>query len=66
MIYHLCYVTDDVDASLAAMARVGLEVLPIGQPKPACLFGGLLVSFHSIDQFGLIELIHGEPPSPGV
>jgi hypothetical protein len=65
MIYHLCYVTGNVEASLAAIAAVGLEILSVGAPRPARLFGGLLVSFHSIDQLGLIELIHGEPLNPG-
>ena len=45
MIYHLCYATSDAEASLAAIAAVGLEVLPLGSPNPARLFGGLLVSF---------------------
>ena len=39
----------------------GLEVMPIGVPKPAVLFGGLAVSFYSVDELGIIELIHGEP-----
>jgi hypothetical protein len=61
MVYHLCYVTDDPEASIAAMERAGMEVLPVGQAKPARLFGGTPVSFHHVDGFGLIELIHGEP-----
>ena len=61
MIYHLCYVTDDAEASLAAMADAGLDVLTLGPAKAAVLFGGQSVSFHSIDGVGLIELIHGEP-----
>ncbi len=61
MIYHVCYVTDDAAASLAAMAAAGLDVLPVGEAKPARLFGGSLVSFHTIDDVGLIEFIHGEP-----
>ncbi len=61
MIYHLCYVTDDAEASIAAMETEGLGVLSLGLPKPAKLFGGVPVSFHRVDQVGLIELIHGEP-----
>ena len=65
MIYHLCYVTLDADASVAAMIAADLDVLPLGPPKPALLFGGLPVSFHSIGDVGMIEFIHGEPaPSP--
>jgi hypothetical protein len=61
MIYHMCYMTEDVAASLDAMTAAGLEVAPLGPAKPAALFGGVPVSFHSVDQLGLIELIHGEP-----
>lgn len=61
MIYHLCYVTSDADASIAAMVAAGFDVVCVSSPKPALLFGGIPVSFHSVDQFGLVELIHGEP-----
>jgi len=65
MIYHLCYTTTDAAASLAAIERAGLAVLEVTPPKPAVLFGGIPVSFHVIDRFGLIELIHGDPPTSG-
>ena len=39
----------------------GVGGVPAGPAKPAALFGGVPVSFHSVDQLGLIELIHGEP-----
>lgn len=61
MIYHICYVTDDADASIGAMSEAGLAILPLGENQPARLFGGVPVSFHWVDQVGLIELIHGEP-----
>ncbi len=61
MIYHMCYVTGDAEASVAAMKAEGLRVQSLGMPKPAKLFGGVPVSFHLVDQVGLIELIHGEP-----
>jgi len=64
MIYHLCYVTDDAAASVAAIEAAGLEVAPLGPPTPAKLFCGVPVSFHAIGEIGLIELIHGEPPGP--
>jgi hypothetical protein len=63
MIYHLCYATADADASIAAMAAAGLEVAPVSPPTPAVLFAGLPVSFHAVGDIGLIELIHGEPPT---
>ena len=61
MVYHICYVTDDAEASLAAMAEAGLDSLPVTPARPAVLFGGVAVSFHAVDEVGLIELIHGEP-----
>jgi hypothetical protein len=61
MIYHMCFATDDAAASVAAMEADGLRVLSLGEPKPARLFGGVPVSFHRVDQVGLIELIHGAP-----
>jgi hypothetical protein len=61
MVYHLCYTTPDADKSIDAIERAGLSVLQVSAPKPAVLFGGIPVSFYTIDQFGLIELIHGEP-----
>ncbi|MGA2552773.1 MAG: VOC family protein [Burkholderiaceae bacterium] len=58
LIYHLCYTSSDVDASLIAIEAAGLEYLPISEPVPAPLFGGLKVSFYSISGFGVIEIIH--------
>lgn len=64
MIYHLCYITGDAAASIAAIERAGFAVLPVGEAAPAALFGGVPVSFHAVDGFGLIELIHGDPREP--
>lgn len=64
MVYHLCFETNDADASVAAMEAHGLRILSLGAPKPARLFGGLPVSFHRVDQVGLVELIHGTPTAP--
>ena len=61
MIYHLCYVAEDAAQSLRAMENAGLGVLSHGAAKPAMLFGGTEVSFHSVERLGLIELIHGAP-----
>ena len=66
LIYHLCYIAPDPDASLAAMAAAGFESLPVCPAQPAILFDGREVSFHHVLDFGLIELIHGdmEPGRP--
>ena len=61
MIYHMCFVTDDAAWSLAAIQAAGHRVFSLGEPKPARLFGGVPVSFHRVDGFGLIEFIHGVP-----
>src|SRR4051794_14414404 len=61
MIYHMCFETDDGAAAIAAMEADGLRVFSLGEPKPARLFGGVPVSFHRVDQVGLIEFIHGVP-----
>jgi hypothetical protein len=57
VIYHICYVSSNVDASIEAIEAEGLEVLTISDPAPAPLFGGLEVSFYSILEFGIIEVI---------
>lgn len=57
-IYHLCYIANDPEGSLAALVAAGLEVLPVCEPLPAALFGGHPVSFLYVGDVGLIELIH--------
>ena len=61
MIYHLCYTSENVDASIAALELAGLEVLPLGVAQPAVLFDGLEVSFYSVTGVGVIEIIAGAP-----
>jgi hypothetical protein len=61
ILYHLCYVTQDGDQSLAAMEAAGLRVMPVVDKNPAILFRGIPVSFHHIHGVGLIEFIHGTP-----
>ena len=56
-IYHLCYRTRDVAASLAALKDAGHRTLVVAPPKPAVLFGDRRVSFYMVHGFGLIEMI---------
>jgi hypothetical protein len=63
MIYHLCYTSENVAASLSALESAGLEVLPLGVAQPALLFGGIEVSFYSVTGVGIIEIIAGTPES---
>jgi catechol 2,3-dioxygenase-like lactoylglutathione lyase family enzyme len=63
MIYHTCYVTQDVTASLEAIRNAGIDLLPVSATMPAALFAGMPVSFHNVSNVGLIELIHARPGS---
>jgi hypothetical protein len=62
MVYHLCYVAASPERAIAAMEEDGFNVAPVGEPKPAVLFGGQRVSFYNVENIGLIEIIHDEPP----
>lgn len=56
-IYHICYRSRDVAASLAAMKQTGHRVIQIAAPQPATLFGHKRVSFYMVRGFGLIEIL---------
>jgi hypothetical protein len=58
LVYHMCYSSGNVMASLAQIEQLGLRVIPAGEPKPAVLFDGLLVSFYHVQGVGLVEIIH--------
>jgi hypothetical protein len=62
MIYHLGYVAVSPVLTIHAMEVEGFNIIPHGDPKPAVLFGGQYVSFYSVANVGLLELIHGEAP----
>ena len=58
LVYHMCYTTHDLSASLKAMDKENdLRVLCVSPPKPAILFGGKPVSFYIVSNVGLIEII---------
>ena len=60
LIYHVCYRTADLAASLGAIeAQPGLKVFCVSEPKPAILFGGEPVSFYVIAGMGMIEIVEG-------
>jgi methylmalonyl-CoA/ethylmalonyl-CoA epimerase len=72
-IYHLCYRSDNVPASLAAMKKAGHRAMTVVAQRPAVLFEHELVSFHLCRGLGLIELIQnrrqpgprsGDPATP--
>src|SRR5438105_14480186 len=57
IVYHVCYLTGDLEASLAAMKQAGLNPFCVAPPKPAILFAGERVSFYMVDGMGLIEIL---------
>jgi methylmalonyl-CoA/ethylmalonyl-CoA epimerase len=57
IIYHVCYETADLRSSLGKIEETGLSLFEVSQPTPAALFGGRMVSFYMIANFGLIEIL---------
>ena len=57
IVYHVCYVTEDLSATLAWMEQNGVRVICRVPPVPAVLFGGCPVSFYDIIGMGLCEII---------
>ena len=57
LIYHSCFTTDDLKASLQKLENAGLRILCVAPPKPALLFEERAVSFYQINGFGLIEIL---------
>jgi catechol 2,3-dioxygenase-like lactoylglutathione lyase family enzyme len=64
IVYHLCYVTDDLGATLRRFAETGLRAQCVSPPKPAVLFGGSTVSFYMVIGIGLIEIVEGASARP--
>ncbi len=63
MIYHSCYESSDVEASIAAIKAEGNSVVCVAPSQPAPLFGGRKVSFYYIRGFGMIEILETESRS---
>jgi hypothetical protein len=59
LVYHSCYVTDDIGQTIAALENQRLRPVCKSPAKPAILFGGALVSFYQIVGIGLIEIVEG-------
>jgi len=57
VVYHICYVADDLAAALAGFEEAGIQVICVSPPKPAPLFGGHPVSFYNVIGIGLIEIL---------
>lgn len=65
-VYHLCFRSADVAASMAAMKAAGHRVLTVVPPRPAVLFGHRPVSFHLVKGLGLVEFIETDATGPCV
>jgi hypothetical protein len=58
LVYHMCYTSPNLDATLDALeSEENLQIFEISPPKEAVLFGGKKVSFYLIAGLGLIEII---------
>jgi methylmalonyl-CoA/ethylmalonyl-CoA epimerase len=57
IVYHVCYITDDLSAALKAIEQSGVRAMCVAPPTPAVLFGGCPVSFYNIIGMGLCEII---------
>jgi methylmalonyl-CoA/ethylmalonyl-CoA epimerase len=57
IIYHTCFESDDVYASVRSMKSLGHRVMQISPATPAALFKNRRVSFYLVRGFGLVELL---------
>lgn len=63
MIYHVCFESECLAESLAAIKRDNHQVTTISGPKPAVLFSGRNVSFYQIRNFGMVEILEASNPA---
>jgi len=61
LIYHLGFMTRDLEASLQAIKEDGNQILCVSPPKAAVLFAAKPVSFYYVSGFGLMEIIQDLP-----
>lgn len=57
IIYHPCWLTDDLGATLEAIEASGLHYHCVSPAKPGVAFGGRNVSFYQISGIGLVEIV---------
>lgn len=57
IVYHICFESADLSASLAAIEAAKLRPLCVAEPRPAVLFQGRSVSFYNVVGMGLIEIL---------
>ena len=65
LVYHICYVTNDLDATLEAIeSEAEFRLMCVSDPTPAVLFDGRPVSFYVVSGIGLIEIIEQSAAKP--
>lgn len=57
LIYHTCYETPDLAATLAEIEAAGFRCMPLGERKKSNILGGRHVSFYKIFGWGILELL---------
>ncbi len=57
IVYHVCFETADLRASITAIEAANLRPVCVLLPRPAILFGGRAVSFYVVVGMGLIEIL---------
>jgi len=57
IIYHVCYVTENLEQTLEQWTMAQLRVVCVSPPKPSVLFWGRKVSFYEVVGMGLIEIL---------
>ncbi len=56
-LYHVCYRSRDLSASIEALKQAGNRVVQVAARQPATLFAKKYVSFYLVRGFGLIEIL---------
>lgn len=64
IVYHMCYVSADLPATLVALDAAGIRAICKAPPTPAALFAGRRVSFYDIVGMGLVEIIEDPADVP--
>jgi hypothetical protein len=57
IVYHICFESVDLSASLAAIEAAKLRPVCVSELRPAILFPGRSVSFYNVMGMGLIEIL---------
>jgi methylmalonyl-CoA/ethylmalonyl-CoA epimerase len=65
LLYHVCYISDNVESSINLLNTDLIRTITVTRPKPAILFEGRLVSFYYVHGFGLIEILEDQYHSRG-